>query len=104
MRLDVKAFAIASAAAGMLLYAFGALLDRLSAWGGAAVVSFIFRVDVAQLAQPFTFGTLLIGLGACGLLGGGMGAIVGWGYNLLTRTATAPGGAPAARPVAGNAS
>jgi hypothetical protein len=52
MKLDTRAFAIATAGAGTLAYAVGALLDTLSSWGGAAIVSFVFRVDVVELARP----------------------------------------------------
>jgi len=88
MKLDTRAFAIATAGAGALAYAVGALLDATSSWGGAAFVSFVFRVDVVELARPLTLASLLIGLVASGLFGGMMGGFVAWGYNRLTSSST----------------
>ena len=85
MRLDIKAFAGASAVAGSLLYAFGALIDRLGAWGAAGVVSYIFRVEVVQLSGPFSYGALLLGIVVIGVLFGALGGIMAWAYNVLTR-------------------
>lgn len=94
MRLNTRAFAIATAGAGMLAYALGAVLDAVTSWGGAAIVSFIFRVDVVELARPLTLGSLLIGLAAFGLFGGMMGGFVAMAYNALTRPATGRAAAP----------
>ena len=96
MKLDTGAFATATAGAGILAYAVGALLDTLSGWGGAAAVSFIFRVDVVELAQPLTLASLSVGLVASGLLGGFMGGFVAWAYNRLTRSAIAHAAVPIA--------
>ena len=85
MRLDIRAFSAASAVAGMLLYAFGGLIDRLGAWGAAGIVSYIFRVEVVTLSGPFSWGALLLGIVVIGVLFGALGGIMAWAYNLMTR-------------------
>ncbi len=87
MQLDTRAFAIATGGAGILAYAVGALLDSVSSWGGAAALSFIFRVDVVELARPLTPASLSIGLIVCGLFGALLGGFVAWAYNRLTQSA-----------------
>ncbi|MGH7678039.1 MAG: hypothetical protein ACRENU_06200 [Gemmatimonadaceae bacterium] len=87
MQLGIRAFAIATGGAGMLAYAVGALLDSASSWGGAAAVSFIFRVDVVELARPLTPASLSVGLMACGLFGALLGGFVAWAYNRLSHAA-----------------
>lgn len=94
MKLDTRAFATATAGAGILAYAMGALLDTFSSWGGAAAVSFIFRVDIVELAQPLTLASLAVGLAVSGLLGGLVGGFVAWAYNRLTRPAIAQASVP----------
>jgi hypothetical protein len=89
MKLNTRAFAIASTGAGVLLYAVGALIDALGAWGGAEVVSYIFRVDVVQLEVPLTPGAFVFGALACGALGGMLGTFVASTYNYLVRPAGA---------------
>ena len=93
MKLNVGAFAIATAGACVLAYLAGAALDAVSSWGGAALVSFVFRVDVVELTQPLTLGSLLTGLATCALFGAMMGGFVAWAYNGLTRSARAPAAA-----------
>ena len=101
MRLHVRALAAASAAAGVLLYCFGAVMDRVSAWGAAAIISFIFRVDIGQLTSALTPASVLTGVVLFALVFAGVGATVAVGYNLLTRSAahapSGPGVADAAR-------
>lgn len=97
MKLDIRAFAGASAVAGMLLYSFGALIDRLGAWGAAGIVSYIFRVDVVALSGPFSWGALVLGIVVIGVLFGALGGIMAAAYNLLTRV-RAPAGAPGTTP------
>ena len=87
MKLNTRAFAIASTGAGVLLYGFGALIDALGAWGGAEVVSYIFRVDVVQLEQPLTPGAFLVGALACGFVAGVLGTFLASTYNYLVRPA-----------------
>ena len=88
MRLHVRALAAASAAAGVLLYCFGAVMDRVSAWGAAAIISFIFRVDIAQLTSALTPASFIMGIILFALVFAGMGATIAVGYNLLTRSPT----------------
>ena len=83
MRLDIRAFSAASALAGMLLYAFGGLIDRLGAWGAAGIVSYIFRVEVVALSGPFSLTALLLGILVIGALFGALGGTMAWAYNLL---------------------
>lgn len=89
MKLDTRAFAIASTGAGMLLYCFGALMDAVGAWGGAAVVSYIFRVDIVQLEVPLTPGAFLIGVVSCGFFAGMLGTFMATTYNYIVRPAQA---------------
>lgn len=89
MKLNTRAFAIASTGAGVLLYSFGALIDALGAWGGAEVVSYIFRVDVVQLEVPLTPGAFLVGALACGFFAGVLGTFVASTYNYIVRPAGA---------------
>ena len=84
MRLHIKALAAASATAGMLLYLFGAVMDRVSAWGAAAVVSFIFRVDIVELTSPLTWTSFVMGLLLFAFVFAAVGAMVGVAYNLFT--------------------
>lgn len=100
MRLDIRAFAGASAVAGMLLYSFGGLIDRLGAWGAAGIVSYIFRVEVVTLSGPFSWGALFLGIAVIGLLFGALGGIMAFAYNRLIRERV-PGAAHAmaAKPI-----
>ena len=94
MRLNVKALAMSTAIAGMLLYALGAVIDRTSAWGAAAVVSYIFRLDVVEASLPHTVGTFGVGLVSFGVMFGVFGASVAWIYNRIAREAPARSSAP----------
>jgi hypothetical protein len=94
MRLNVKALAISTAIAGMLLYAVGAVIDVSSAWGAAAVVSYIFRLDVIEASLPHTLGSFVVGLASFGLAFGAFGASVAWTYNRVAREAPARTSAP----------
>lgn len=83
MKLDVKALTLASAATGMLVYLMGAIVDRISAWGGAALLSYIFRLDVIELTQPLTLGSFIVGIVSFGILFALIGFSVAKAYNLL---------------------
>lgn len=88
MRLHVRALAAASAVAGVLLYCFGAVMDRVSAWGAASIISFIFRVDISQHTSALTPASFTMGVLLFALVFAGMGATIAAGYNLLTRSTT----------------
>lgn len=83
MRLNERAGGLAAAAVSTLAYVLGAILHTLLPWGAPALVSFVFRVDIVELAQPFSWMSFGAGL----VLFAGFGALFGfagcWTYNRL---------------------
>ena len=87
MRLDARAGAMAASITAALAYTLGALLHTMLPWGAPALVSFVFRVDIVELALPFTW----VSFGAGLALFAGFGALFGyfgcWLYNRLLASA-----------------
>jgi hypothetical protein len=83
MRLQLKALAITGAAVALLAYLLGAIVNFLSPWGAVALVSYIYHVDLTNLARPFAWDSFVLGCLAVGAFGGLMGALTAWIYNAV---------------------
>ena len=91
MRLDARAGAIAASAISVLAYVLGAVLHVALPWGAPALVSFLFRVDIMELTQDFSW----LSFGAGIVMFAFFGALFGYlGCQLYNRLAT-PGVAKA---------
>lgn len=81
MKIDLRAAMITGAIASAVLYAGGALLNVVLAWGAPALVSYIFHVDLIGLSHPFTVDSFAIGLVICGIVGCVAAGVVASVYN-----------------------
>ena len=90
MQLHPRALAIAAAILGASLYAFGALVHVVVPWGAPAVVAYVFRVDVIDLARPLTWDSFLVGLLALAATGAVLGGLTAWLYNWIVGRAKGP--------------
>ena len=83
MKLQPRALAITGGILGISLYAFGAIVHVLVPWGAPAVVAYVFRVDVIDLARPLTWDSLLVGLVALAATGAVLGGLTASLYNWI---------------------
>lgn len=91
MRLDARAGAMAAAGISVLAYVLGAALHVALPWGAPALVSFLFRVDIMELTQDFSWMSFCAGVAMFAFFGALFGYL---GCRLYNRLAT-PGPAQA---------
>ncbi|MBI3993223.1 MAG: hypothetical protein HY342_08110 [Candidatus Lambdaproteobacteria bacterium] len=83
MKLNIRAFAIASAVAAGLLFTLCALLLALVPSVGYVFFSFLFHIDLSRLAYPMSWGIFFAGL-VTWVAGMWLAAAgVAWLYNRL---------------------
>ncbi|MEK7401870.1 MAG: DUF5676 family membrane protein [Gemmatimonadota bacterium] len=85
MRLHTRAFAIASAIVAATVYLLGAIIHVALPWGAPAVVTYIFRVDVIELARPISVDGLVVGILMFAVCGGFFGGLTAWVYNRFAK-------------------
>ena len=83
MRLEPRAFGLASGITAALLFAACALYVAVNPGGATALFGFVMHMDLTGLARPLTFGSFSGGLVFWGLLVGLTFAFAAWLYNLL---------------------
>ncbi len=90
MRIDPRSAAITVAVVAVLWYFVGAVVNALSPWGAAALVSYIFHVDLIKLARPFAWDSFAVGVLVCGAGGAFWGYVGAHLYNRLSKPVAAP--------------
>ena len=90
MKLQPTAMAITGAILGAGLYAFGALVHVVVPWGAPAVVAYLFRVDVIDLARPLTWDSFVVGFLALTIAGALAGGVAAWLYNWIAARSKNP--------------
>jgi hypothetical protein len=90
MKLHTRALAITCAIISGAVYVAGGILHVVTPWGAPALVSYIFRVDVFNLAQPFTWDSFFVGLVIFAVAGAVLGAVTAWIYNAIVSREHSP--------------
>jgi hypothetical protein len=89
MRINVRAMAFATGMAAVALYLLGAIAHFfISPWGAPALVSYLFRIDIAAFAMPFALDSFIVGIAVFAVVGAGFGSLTAWVYNRFARTGT----------------
>lgn len=83
MKLHTGVLAITWAIVAAMVYVIGGILHVVSPWGAPALVSYIFHIDVIELAIPFTWDGFLVGVAVFAVVGAMLGAVTGWLYNTI---------------------
>lgn len=85
MKLNLQAFAGASALVTAVLFTLCALFIAMAPEAAYAAFSFLFHVDLTNLAYPMGWGVYFGGLASWVVGMGIVGAALAWLYNLLIR-------------------
>jgi len=83
MQLDPRAGAIAASLVSVVAYVLGAILHLVLPWGAPALVSFLFRVDIVELTQDFSWISAGTGLVLFAFFGAFFGYLGCWTYNRI---------------------
>lgn len=86
MRVDTRALAIASGAAGTTAFAICALFVAIAPGATSAFFTYVLHIDLTSLARPLTWGSFVGGVLAIAVGLAIFAALVGSIYNRLART------------------
>ena len=85
MRVDTRALAIASGAAGATGFAICALFVAIAPDATSAVLTYVLHLDLTSMARPLTWGSFAAGVLAFATGLAIFAALVGSIYNRLVR-------------------